>query len=87
MLKFYLLISILLILSLFSIILGSQNGHLIEFNYLIAVTEMRVASLIGLSMVFGALLASLFWISYALRLKVIMRENSKKIHQSIHKTD
>ena len=85
--KFYLLISIVLILSLFSVVLGAQNNHLIEFNYLIAVTELRVATLIGLAMVFGALLASLFWMIYALRLKVIMRGTSKKIHQSIYKSD
>lgn len=81
--KLYLLITLFLLLLVLAIVLGAQNSQLTEFNYLIAVSEIRVASLAGIAMVFGALLASGFWMAYALALKMQIRATTKKFHQSL----
>ena len=74
-------------LLLLAIVTGSQNSQLTQFNYLIAVSELRVATLTGIAMLCGALLASGFWMTYALALKMQLRANQKKFHQSVTKTD
>lgn len=86
-LKLYLLIALSVMLLLLAIVLGSQNSQLTQFNYLIAVSELRVATLTGIAMLIGALLASGFWMAYALALKMQLRANTKKFHRSLNNTD
>ena len=85
--KLYLLLALFVLLLFLAVVLGSQNSQLTQFNYLIAVSELRVATLTGIAMLFGALLASGFWMTYALALKMRLRANARKFHQSLINTD
>lgn len=73
-----------MVLILLAGLLGSQNKQMTEFNYFIANSHISVASLVGISLVFGALLSSLFWMSYSMHLKLQLRKNSMKLVKSLN---
>jgi putative membrane protein len=75
-------ILIIIILLFAAIIIGSQNDAVVSVNYLLAKTEITVASLIaiamGLGVVIGCLIMMTTWL--ALRLQVLrLRSKVKKL--------
>ena len=78
------LIGILVVL-IFAGFVGSQNGHLVLVNYLIAEAEIRVSVLMAISLILGVVgtLIALSW--YFLRLKWRIRSlerQHKKLSQA-----
>jgi putative membrane protein len=65
---------------------GSQNGHLVMVNYLIAESEIRVSVLMAISLVLGVLftLIALSW--YFLRLKWRIRSLERQ-HKKLTQVD
>ncbi|MCC2604143.1 lipopolysaccharide assembly protein LapA domain-containing protein [Planctobacterium marinum] len=85
--KAFLYISICLLGLILAIVLGSQNTQLTDFNFLIARQTVSVTALMSGSILFGACLASLFWIIYVLKLKLKLRSQNKKFVKSLDKTN
>jgi putative membrane protein len=69
-----------LVFLLFVGFVGSQNGHLVTVNYLIAESEMRVSVLMAVVLVLGALLAllTLSWYIFRLNWRITRLERQHK---------
>ncbi|MFT4939047.1 MAG: putative membrane protein [Paraglaciecola sp.] len=69
-----------LIFLLFVGFVGSQNGHLVTVNYLIAESEMRVSVLMAVTMILGIFLAllTLSWYIFRLKWRIIRLERQHK---------
>ncbi|MFT5313305.1 MAG: putative membrane protein [Paraglaciecola sp.] len=70
---------------IFAGFVGSQNGHLVMVNYLIAESELRVSVLMGLAFLLGILLTLTALSGYFLRLKWRIRSlerQHKKLNQA-----
>lgn len=62
------LLFMLLMLVVFGFI-GSQNGHLVMINYILAETEMRMSVLLAVTFSLGAIFSVILVLGYILRLK------------------
>lgn len=75
---------LLFCLLLLTIALGVQNDQLIDFNYLIAQTSLRLSSLMAVMLLLGVLLSglvfSLFWLR--LRWQISQLKRLQKNRQS-----
>ncbi|BDX06659.1 lipopolysaccharide assembly protein LapA domain-containing protein [Planctobacterium marinum] len=74
-----------LVVLLLALIVGSQNTQLTDFNYLIAKAPISVSALLGGSVLVGALIASMFWAAYVIKLKFMLRSQNKQFVKSINK--
>ena len=75
----------ILVLLIVAGFIGSQNGHLVMVNYLVAVSEVRVSVLMALSLLLGVLLTLIALSWYFLRLKWRIRSlerQHKKLTQA-----
>lgn len=78
------LIGILVVL-IFAGFVGSQNGHLVMVNYLVAESEVRASVLMAISLSLGVLLTLIALSWYLLRLKWRIRSlerQHKKLTQA-----
>ena len=81
------LLSLLFVLLMLVIagFIGSQNGHLVFINYILAETEMRMSVLLAVTFCSGIIFSVLIFMSYILRLKwrvSSLERKNKKLSQS-----
>ena len=71
----------LLVLAIFviSVTLGAQNDQVVNFNYLLAQGESRVATLVATLFAAGCFLGWRFWGLCCLRLRVSLARADRKI--------
>ena len=72
---------------LFAGFVGSQNGHLVTVNYLIAESEMRVSVLMALVLTMGVFLTLfiLSWYIFRLKWRITRLERQHKKSTQIEK--
>lgn len=83
--KFVVYLFVLILIALVAIIFGAENEQITEINYLLAKSEIRVSTLLALSMVFGSVIASIFWLVYALNLRVRIVSLRRQLNKSLKK--
>ncbi|MFT5676278.1 MAG: putative membrane protein [Paraglaciecola sp.] len=77
----------ILIFLLFVGFVGSQNGHLVTVNYLIAESEMRVSVLMAIAFILGVFftLLTLSWYIFRLKWRIVRLERQHKKLTQIEK--
>ncbi|WP_205695371.1 MULTISPECIES: lipopolysaccharide assembly protein LapA domain-containing protein [Corallincola] len=73
------------------VLIGARNGQLVEFNYLIAMGEYQLATLLGVFLVLGFCIGAFTLFLFNLRTRIKLRFVSserdklkKKLENSIH---
>ena len=76
--KRFLTLIITVLLFVIAVVLGLKNQQAINVNYLIAQSEMRLATLLAIVFLFGFLLSALVYLPFYLKLKMKNRQLRKK---------
>lgn len=79
-LKGILTILVILVLLTFAFVIGTQNDALISVNYLIAQAEIRISTLIAISLTLGVIVGLLIMSASWLRLRVQLLSANSKIN-------
>lgn len=85
--KSFLFLALCLVVVVFALIVGSQNTQLTDFNYLIAKAPVSVSALLGGAIIIGALIASMFWAGYVIKLKLMLRSQNKQFVKTLNKNN
>lgn len=83
--KFVIYLIIFIVITLLAIILGAENEQITEINYLLAKSEIRVSTLLALAILAGSIIASAFWLIYALNLRVRIVSLRRQLNKSLKK--
>ena len=85
--KGLLFLIVTLVFLLFIGFVGSQNGHLVTVNYIIAESEMRVSVLMAVTLVLGICLTLLLlsWYIFRLKWRITRLERQHKKSTQIEK--
>lgn len=75
--KRFLTLIITILLFFIALALGLKNQQLINFNYLIAQSEMQLSTLLAATFMFGFIFASIFMGLFYLQLKIRNRQLRK----------
>lgn len=78
--KGILTILVILVLLTFAFVIGTQNDALISVNYLIAQAEIRISTLIAISLTLGVIVGLLIMSASWLRLRVQLLSANSKIN-------
>lgn len=78
--KGILTILVILVLLTFAFVIGTQNDALISVNYLIAQAEIRISTLIAISLTLGVIVGVLIMSASWLRLRVQLLSANSKIN-------
>ena len=79
--KFLLLVIVLGAVFFASLFIGSQNGQLVDFNYLLAKGQFPLSALLALAMVVGFVLGLSVRLTSQLRLRLRQRRLNKQLRQ------
>ncbi|XOV78193.1 MAG: lipopolysaccharide assembly protein LapA domain-containing protein [Aestuariibacter sp.] len=83
--KFVIYLIIFIAVAFLAIIFGAENEQVTEINYLLAKSEVRVSTLLAISILIGSIFASAFWLIYALNLRVRIVSLRRQLNKSLKK--